>query len=338
MSDAKTIYASFTTQQKQFVSEKTISTTLKVNKWLRFFTNTAHYDEMIEKSTKRWTTIAVISFIACFLSFFFIALFGFMTLAGTVFFLALGIISLLRRKKNKEKDLSNYLRKLFIPILHVLQKKAGDHTRLAASLDFRIPRKAIKPEESKVLHKNLKLYQPKYIISKVTLKDKTILEFVVADDIKDFTWTKRSSSGKTKFKSKSKVVHHCFIKMTIDKEEYNLKNNPSEQVVISDHNGSFIAKVKVKIKVIGKNKILHPSHFFNGMQLIYDQFIPLNPKAGAPPKSDDDETMDIDQEVAMGTPYIWYGAAFDQYDYDSFDHDEEGEFIMDDGAATVFDS
>ncbi len=339
MSGAKSIYDAFSTQQKQFVTEKTISTTLKISKWLRFFANTIRYDELIEASVKRWLTIAIISFIACFLSFFLIAVFGFFTLIGTALLLMLGIVSLTKRKKSKDKDLSNYLRLFFMPVLHVLQKKAGEDARLAASLDFRIPRSAITPAESKVLHKNLKLYQPKYIIAKVTLKDKTVLEFVVADDLKDFNWTKTSSSGKTKFKSKSKVVHHCFIKMTLDKEMYKLKANPSENISIVDHNGSFIAKVKIKIKVIGRKKVLGVNHFFEGLQLVYDQFVPLNPVAEAPPRDEDNnERMDIDDDVALDTPYIWYGAAFDQYDYDSFDHDDEGDFVMDDGAATVFDS
>ncbi|MEO1049338.1 MAG: hypothetical protein AAFX87_01840 [Bacteroidota bacterium] len=340
MSKSSKIYNALSEQQKQFIKEKTISATFKVGKWLAFLNKASAYDALGDKEIKTWGTRALWSFIVAFISLFLIGVTLGFSLILTALLIAFGIFSLVRRKQLKNKDISNYLRMFLIPVLHVMKEKAGEDTKMAASLDFRNPRKALAPEKSKVGVRKLKLYQPKYIIAKVELKDSALLEVVIADDVKDFSWTKTNARGKTKFKNKTKYVHYCFIKMTLPKSEYKWLGEPSERVTVIDHNGDYIAKMKGKLKTIGKDNIQNVKVFFDNMQEIYSQFEPLNPAADAPVRrpGDHDEGDDFDDTILLATPYIWYGSTFDSYDYDSFDQTDSGDFVMDDDSATVFDS
>lgn len=341
MSKASKIYQSLTPEQRQFATDKTISTTLKIGKWLGFLSKVGAYDAAIDSVVKNLLKISIACFVIAFLSIFAAAFSEVIEIfLVTPILVVVGIFLLLKRKKLKEKDINNYMRLFFIPILQVLSKKTGDDTRLASTIDFRNPRKVLKAEESKVGERNLKLYKPKYIVSRVELRDNSKLEFVVADDIMDFTWKKRNARGKTKYKSKTKYVHHCFIKMTLPKSEYKWTNQPAEGVEISEHNGDYLAKVKIKVKTTGTDNVLNTKHFFDGVQAIYDQLKPLNPSADVPERrgpdvEDDDIEMD---ESSLLVPYIWYGSSFDRYDYDNFDHADSGDFVTDDDSATVFDS
>ena len=49
MSSLSSIYNSFSEQQKQFVDEKTISATLRIEKWLGFLAKAVKYDHKIDK-------------------------------------------------------------------------------------------------------------------------------------------------------------------------------------------------------------------------------------------------------------------------------------------------
>ena len=99
------------------------------------------------------------------------------------------------------KDINNYMRKFFMPVLSILKDKAGEEAKLAASLDFRIPREAIQPQIGQVGIRNVKSYSPNYVRSKVQLKDGAILEFSVADQIHDFSWYKTNARKKRKYKN-----------------------------------------------------------------------------------------------------------------------------------------
>ncbi len=223
------IYNSFSEQQKQFVNGKTISTTLRVEKWLGFLAKAVKYDHKIDKKVHLTGTLLGVGIVGAIFSGIGAAIAEELAIASiTLVFVLLIIFSVIWRKSLKSKDLDNYLRLFFIPVLSVLAEKAGKDAKLSASLDFRIPRESLTPTESKVRGRNLKLYEPKYIATRVLLKDGVSLEFAVKDDIKDYKWRKRSASGKTKFKNKTKYTHQCFLKMTLPKSEYELSKTPPE--------------------------------------------------------------------------------------------------------------
>ncbi len=345
MSKASKIFKSLTPHQQEFIDKKNISANYKIKRWLGFLAKVSHFDAESDKRIKKITGIGTVSFILAFVSLFAAAIAEtVLVLIGTAVLVITGIWAFVLRKKLKQKDVNNYLRLFFLPVLNILKDKAGEETKLAASLDFRNPRKALEPQKSKVNGRDLKLYQPTYIIAKVTLLDGTLLEFVVGDDVKDFTWRKTNARGKTKFKSKTKYVHHCFIKMTLPKGEYEYSGREKPGIEIVDHNGHYFAKTKIKIKKVGKEHVLDANAFFSSVQEIYALFKPLNPSEEVRRRTEEEgDDYEGDDEYYYddyhpGVAYVWYAHSFNDYDYDSFEYSDSGEMIMDDEGATVFDS
>ncbi|MEM7109857.1 MAG: hypothetical protein AAF519_16650 [Bacteroidota bacterium] len=335
MGKASRIYDSLSPQQKQFYKEKTLSTTMKVKQWIAFLSKISTLDKIGDGKILKLLGFGVTAIVLAVISVI-IALTSeiYEILIGSGILLIAGILMLIKRSAAKKKDINNYLRQFFMPVLNVLKDKAGEDAKLAASLDFRNPRKVLEPVKSTIGTRKQKMYSPTYIMSRLTLKDGTLLEFVVKDDIKDLNWTKRTARGKTKYKKKTKFVHHCFIKMTLAKEEYTWNGTQGDGIEVVDHNGHYQVKTKIKIKKVGDH-VLHVKSFFDTMQAIYALFGPLNPNTSASTVRDDSQEFHDDY---MFVPYVWYGGYFDQYDYDSFEYSDTGEIMMEDEAANVFDS
>lgn len=346
------LYQSLNPAERSFVDEKTISATYKVKRWLHLLAKAARFDVMIEAEAKKWSrfgTISIFLMIAAIISTFVLPddirlLVG---IPSAILFLVIAIVFYKKSSKIKTKDINNYMRSFFMPVINILRDKAGEEAKLAAALDFRIPRKEMEAEQGKVGVRSVKSYHPNYIRSKVLLKDGVSLEFSVADQIHDFSWTKRSASGKTKFKSKTKYIHQCLIKMTLPKSTYQVKEAIDESVTVNSHNGDYIAKHKIKLKKIGVDNTLNVALFFKGVQAIYSQFESLNSpqvkkKNTDRDYDDDDEEIDVYDDgidaMDVAVAYMWMDTNFDDYDYDSFDYAEGSDFSMDDDSATVFDS
>ncbi|MFT5616989.1 MAG: hypothetical protein ACI85I_000205 [Arenicella sp.] len=345
MSSISSIYKSLSEQQKQFVDEKTISATLRIEKWLSFFAKTVKYDHKIDKQVSLMGTLTWVGAIGIFASIMVAGIAEELMIAnGAVVSLMLVIFSQIKKKRLHSRDIDNNLRLFFMPVLSVLAEKAGKDTKLSASLDFRMPMQALKPIESKVRGRTLKLYEPKYIACRVLLKDGVSLEFALKDDIKDYSWTKRSASGKTKYKHKTKFTHHCFVKMTLPKSDYELRSLPPNGIILEEDEVNFFVKKKLKVKVIGEDEVLNPATFFGEIQLIYNCFLSFRLE-DKPKKKEENDFEDEDEEDGnyhdndhlLGAA-IWYGSDFDRYNYDNFDHAESNEFMMDDDSVTVFDS
>ncbi|UII19454.1 hypothetical protein [Fulvivirga ligni] len=330
--------------QQQFIDEKVVSTTMKIDKWLALLTKVSKFDKRNDDTISSFLKAAIVCFVLTFLSLFSLPFLEVYALIPIGIFLASGIVLLVYRKQLKKRDVNNYLRLFFIPVLNILRAKVGGEAKLSANLDFRIPRTVLTPVKSNVRGRDMKLYSPKYIVARLTMADNAALEFVVADDIKDFRWTKRSASGKTKIKTKTKFVHYCFVKLSLPKSEYQLKKEPAGGITVMDHNGHYLAKAKVKIKTVGKGNVLKVAVFLDTMQKIYSLFQPLNPiydegKTTRLERSERDDVDDVeDGAIMMAMPYLWYGSDFDDYDYDGFDYTETGDYVLDDDSVTAFDS
>lgn len=339
MSKPSELLNSLSEQQRAFVSEKTLSTTMKVKQWNAFLKKVSAYDQLGDKRIKSLTKIIQFSFAGAVVFLFPSALITPFLLIISLGLVGLALFSMKQKSDLKKKDVSNYLRMFFMPVVDALSQKAGSDARLSATLDFRNPTKALTPEKSKVNGRNLKLYRPTYIIAKVMLLDKTQLEFVVKDDIKDFRWTKRSASGKTKFKRKSKTVHHITLKMTLSRDEYKWLGNRKNETIVRKVGETYLVKHRVKMKMGGGDLTMNVKSFFVAIQKVYDQFEPLKPRTIGRENREDGVEYDDDMDTAMAVgAYVWYDSSFDNYDYDSFDYSESGQVMMDDEGATVFDS
>jgi len=242
---ANDFYNSLDPIQQKFVREKTINATYPIKKWLSFLSKAVAYDTYTDKALKTFTTRNVLLIIGLIISTFAVFVLFFLIPIPLILGLLL-YFNLKNQKKFKGRNLNNYLRLFYFPVLDVLKGKAGEDAKLTASLNFKNPRDST-PEKSSIAGRKVKAYDSTYILTKVTLRDDSALEFIIGDAIKDLNWTKTSASGKTKYKSKSKVAHICIIKLSVSKSKYSVQNpNVPVNISIEEKGDSLVLKTKLR--------------------------------------------------------------------------------------------
>ena len=362
MASAKNFYRSLTTQEKRFIDDKTMSTTLSVKNWRLFLQRASAYDAYVEKqlsSSTGWIVLLV-----------------FVTIGGTIAYSVLLIDLLLlipliagmlcvwlisKRMTLKSRNINNYLREFFLPFLDAMVALAGEDTKLSAALDFRDPMKSIKPNERKVQGRDLKAYEAKYIAAKVMLKDGSYLETVVADEIRKISY--RNPRGK--LKSKTKTVHHYFQRLTLPKTTYALRGlKLLSNMEMTETDESFVFKLKGKGKAMNYH-ILTLQEYMSGIKHIYNLVIntqqppPTEPKQDgtsptspyssllqAPPdaikKGQSTNKTDAGGDALSDSsvmPYFWADTYFDRHDFDSTRTREDFPTLTDEDLKTnMFDS
>lgn len=319
---AKKFFTALNPQQKQFVENKTISATLSVKNWIDFLSNASLYDHYADQAIKRnlWGIVmfAVLTLVAIFLTP--VAYYPLLIVIPV----ALGLITfyLIRRRITfKQRDINNYLRLFFMPFLEMLKVKAGAEAKLSASLDFRNPKKSITPVKTMVGNRNLKTYQPRYIIAKVTLLDGSYLEFVVTDEIRMFSY--QNANGK--FKSKTKTVHHYFIKLSLPKERYQRKElTLPDQVTVEETAEEHVFKLKGKEKA-NDYVLLKLGVFVAGLQSLFNLVddkttlsgaLPPVPSSGLQPPDKNQVGSETPIADSSNVPFLlWSDSLFNTHDY-----------------------
>lgn len=268
MADAKKFYRSLTLHEKRFIDDKTMSTTMSVKNWIAFLSRASAYDAYRDKMASG--------------SGLFIALGVIATIGSTIAYsefeipwvIAIPVISagitawlIMRQSTLKSRDLNNYLRLFFMPFLRMMEDFAGPEAKLSAAVDFRDVFKYNKPTSSKVNGRNLEIYSPKYIVGKITFKDGTYLETIIADEIKKFSY--RNANGKSK--SKTKTTHHYFIRLSLPKQTYQSKQlKPLHNLTLEETNEALVYKLKGKVKEMNYG-IFKLNDFQTGIKHIYMQ-------------------------------------------------------------------
>ena len=126
ISKARQFYSELTPQQKHFVDNKTINTTLNVKHWIAFLKKASDFDEYGDKAKKTLTVRLVV------LSFALVASVITTIATGILYILfvsALCIILIISTAKTRKyfvkNDINNYLRLFFMPFLDAMRSKAG---------------------------------------------------------------------------------------------------------------------------------------------------------------------------------------------------------------------
>lgn len=347
MSSAKALafYNSLSPQQKHFIDKKTLSTTLTVKQWLGFLTKASAYDEYGATAMKGITKRIIIFVILTAASFVPVFMFPspFIAILPAIGFL-LVIFQALDYRKFKNRDISDYLRLFFLPFLKILVKKAGEDAKLSAAVDFRNPLNEMTPNkyvDSTSLKRKIKLYEPKILLAKVTLLDGAYLETVVADEIREISYWKRSMSGKSKLKKKLKTTHNYFIKLTVPKDAYQIKDlRNSKNLEASQTDSEITIKFKGKLKKLEKS-ILPVSIFFNALHEVYHRLRPIG-SSGESTESFDSESPSLTPGVAAAAipAAVWAGSYFNDYDYDSTNYQTDPNLVLNDdqSGTNIFDS
>jgi len=343
ISKAKQFYQELTPQQKHFVDNKVINTTLSVKHWIGFLSKASAYDEYSDKARQTLTTrmalvtVAIIGLIILAFAIEYYYLFALPALLG---------ISLFNMAQTRshfaKRDINNYMRLFFMPFLEVIRQKAGEEAKLSASLDFRDPIKTLTPSKEEInvngRKRYINTYEPKTIIAGVTLLDNSYLETVVMDVIKQVNY--KSSSGKSK--SKTKTVHRIFIRLTASKNVYkrNEKSIPA-QVEFSDTADSYLFKLKEKKKEDTQG-VLKPGDFFTELAMLFGLLQPLYGTAAqglaAPAEGMPATAGAISGTDRMAEALVWNDLFFNSTDYDGVSRQGSGLMGTEDGSRNIFDS
>lgn len=354
MASAKNFYRSLSTQEKRFIDDKTMSTTLSVKNWKLFLQRASAYDAYIDKQltdSTGWIALFVVLVIAGSIAYGMLLIDWVLSIPLVSGMVCVWLIS--RRMTLKSRDINNYLRQFFMPFLDAMSALAGEEAKLSAAIDFRDPMKSIKPNESKVQGRDLKVYEAKYIAAKITLKDGSYLETVVADDIRKISY--RNPRGK--LKSKIKTVHHYFHRLTLPKTTYALRGlQLLSNMEITETEESFVFKVKGKGKAL-EYHILTLQEYMSGIKHIYNlvqnkQQPPPDPKSESaassaspyatllqdPSSSKKDVGGDAGTDASIPA-YFWADNYFDRHDFDSTRMRDDLPVLTDEEMKTsVFDS
>ena len=268
---ARALYQQLTPEQKHFVDNKTINTTLSVKHWISFLSRTSAYDRLRDnRATILAGWISVIIFFSLILVIIAFNRSYWHYIVPVIFVLAIILYVLVRQRiALGKRNMSNYLRNFFMPILEVLREKAGDDAKMIAALDFRDPLKALPFEEVKEpgLNRKIKLYTPKIIAAGVPLKDQSYLELAVVDEIRKMTIQR---GGKTKYKTK--VTHRLFIRLAVNKSVYQRNEvTVPDYVEVEEQPNQFVYKLKHKEKESGLG-ILEPKSMIGQMAVLYGLF------------------------------------------------------------------
>jgi hypothetical protein len=342
ISKANHFYQELTPQQKHFVDNKTINTTLSVKHWIGFLSKASAYDEYSDKARHTLTvrisilTLAIIGLIIAGFATDFYYLFIIPVILGVFLFNAVQ-----SKSQFAKRDINDYLRLFFIPFLEAIRKKAGDEAKLSAALDFRDPFKAITPQKLDIMvagrKRQVDVYEPKIIIAGVTLADSSYLETVVMDEIKKVSYT----NPRGKSKSKTKTVHRLFIQLTADKNVY--KRNEKElpaNVELSDRADSYQLKLKEKKKEATYG-VLKPGEFFTALTMLYNLLQPLHGTSVATQPVTGITTPEEPSSGIAGSvvdAMVWNDLLFNNYDYDSVSRRGSGLSGTDDQSRNIFDS
>jgi hypothetical protein len=335
---AKDFYQQLTPQQKHFVDNKTISTTLSIKHWVAFLSKVNDYDLYDDKARNTlgiYIGICVIGLIASAIllaNFFQVYL-----VIIPVVLIILLINTIQTRKTFVNRDINNYLRVYFLPLLDSLKSKTGDDAKLSASLDFRDPFRALKPEKYKVPYqgrdRRVELYEPKLVIAGVMLRDQSYLETVLVDEIKKISYT----NPRGKSKSKIKTLHRLFIRLTVSKELY--RRNAialPDYVEMSEEDNAYIFKLKHKGKELNQD-ILHPSIFFSELNQLYRLIQPLAGRQDSTEVATEPSEAQTNPASNLVEALVWNDLIFDSYDYDGL-RNRDRSLTAGDDSGNIFDS
>lgn len=342
---ANQFYKELTLQQKHFVDNKTINTTMSIKHWMAFLKKASDFDTYCDKArlllgTKM--TLLILAIIGLTITAF--ALENYYWLLGLAV-LGVWLYDTVQTRSNfAKRDINNYLRLFFMPFLEAIKSKAGEEAKLSASLDFRDPMKSVTPNKYDYQYsgskRNVSLYEPKMIIAGVTLLDGSYLETVVLDEIRKISY--RNANGK--HKSKTKTLHRFFIRLSANKKNYKPRNPLPEHIEVSEEGDQYIFKLKEKNKELGAG-ILNPALFFTVLGGLYKQLEPLGGTPPLPMGNTDQPgagfiAQDIPADNRLVETLVWDDVFFNQYDRDSFSRPASSRFFrnVDNDTQNTFDS
>ena len=273
------IYKSLTPDQKQFVQAGEIEMQKSIPQWIKFFDPLTTFDENCDAArTKLWVIFGV-SCMALFVSIFVVqfvrdgiliaSFYGFMVVWMICLIVFLRILH--------KNDINDNIRNLVFPLLHVLSMEVGNKKGVKLRVNFN--KKMKKDEISEVndestLFKKFKevFYEYEVLEVNCTFLDKTKLNWLVFDRIRERTRTNPRGKTKTKTKLKRKI----FTQLTFNTQLYSLATPADKipetfgKIKQSDHKITF--KNVLRQVADGKTAVIDQGELLNVVEGSY-QFL-----------------------------------------------------------------
>lgn len=268
----KELWQSLNPAQQEFVRKKVIVGNYTPDKWLKLLNKVAELDKIGDKKSSNFGFKKLAPLGILPLSVFMLVIYWstddkiWAILAGVIggISILLSLIFLFKQRKQIPDDLHNSLRKSVIPIIHILREDMAQDQKLRLSIradyplnDTYLTKQEPKPDWNIFMPRTINYYYVyPWMQGKATLKDGSVLKWLIKSDIHFMDIAKRSRrSGKWKYMEKYKFKHQIRIKFSLPKTVYaSVKSSP--EIGISDDEQFWHLSMKKKI---GPIKVKHRS-------------------------------------------------------------------------------
>jgi hypothetical protein len=279
---AKTVlemYKALNAEQLQFADSKMIDTTMKMKKWFDYMVPLAKMDEFNDEKRKKqsigigWTIAGLV--VSLILTFIFLPV--------IVIFIGLVVlIIVLITKKNalKKMDLGNHLRLFLMPFIVLIKEECEEEAKGRIKFDASNPispkkiTNTFKSTNTGLPHVTTTVYTHPWLDAEFVLLDGTGLQLEFTDTILKKNIKKRGSSGKIKFKTKTKIKHSLEMRMSFKKDKYSLASlNAAYEYVDTPDYHSF--KLKHKVESISVDQSVPVQHVLSMIGGAYQNVKPI---------------------------------------------------------------
>lgn len=249
-----------TEKEVRVLQEKQFSGSYEPGKLIKLLKKISIYDEKIENLARKYSGISIWFYIAAVICLLILIFVPFSSLSpaqvgGFIILFALiasAIYFQVKKNKFKRMDIGDDVRKFLFPFVAIIKDDLLPGSNINVTVDGRSPIEdafyvgnAVKSARRNASYKN---YRQCWLQAEFTLVDNTQLLLTSEKFISKITITKRSSSGKTKYKRKTKALEIFNVKIAGDKANYTLSDISEPNIAGSEKGDLIVIKGKFKYK------------------------------------------------------------------------------------------
>lgn len=282
-------YQSLSPRQQQVVRTKQVDIKAVPGRALDLLRSVGEFDRVSDESRGDLVKLGAILFgvgFACIFvaSYFYSVIYvsmGFFSLSAVAFFLYFFF---------RKRDLPNTMRLFVLPLVAVLREDMEDKERLSLKVDLRgakekskLQSKERKRTRNLAIHKLVEsIYVDPWLQGSARLADGILIHWKIIDTLRHRDITKRGSSGKLKFKTKSKVKRLYEVQLTVPKKRYALEEGDAwdgDNVKVNHKDSKSTVRVRrVEVsRTTGRPAELRP--FLQMIASVYKQVKPVERSA-----------------------------------------------------------
>lgn len=218
-------------EQQRFINEKKFSATLTAEKWMKFYKKLILLDEQVNTTLEEISKKEKWHFAATMISFGLGCIIVLPWLAAIVFLFYW--LHYRRWKKRLQKiDVDDRLKSFVAPVTALMQQEMSPDTKIPLSLNMSVSNCAKEYEVDKQIVKDrgypkltVYFYKKPVLDGTFALIDDVVVDVSMYNYVRAKDITKKSRSGKIKYKSKYQYKTMVSIVMKFPKSSYNLAVN-----------------------------------------------------------------------------------------------------------------